>query len=111
MPRMQCDYITTTYQSTLGSMFKSRKNQRKVSIRYFFLIFVHLISVTNSFNYTVVIFSAIPKRKPMAKLVYHLMTDRELKKRVAEAGLPTKGDRKVREQGKKTGSHAKVFGP
>ena len=45
----------------------------------------------------------------MAKLVYHLMTDRELKKRVAEAGLPTKGDRKVREQGKKTGSHAKVL--
>ena len=45
----------------------------------------------------------------MAKLVYHLMTDRELKKRVADAGLPTKGDRKVREQGKKTGSHAKVL--
>ena len=37
----------------------------------------------------------------MAKLVYHLMTDRELKKRVAEAGLPTKGDRKVRELGKR----------
>ena len=31
----------------------------------------------------------------MAKLVYHLMSDKELRKRVAEVGLPTQGDRQV----------------
>ena len=46
----------------------------------------------------------------MAKLVYHLMSDRELKKRVAEAGLPTKGDRKVGEYGKKQ-DHILRFSP
>ncbi|XP_061187923.1 uncharacterized protein LOC133195955 [Saccostrea echinata] len=36
-----------------------------------------------------------PKRKPMAKLVYNLMSEREIKKKMKEVGLSTTGDKKA----------------
>lgn len=54
-------------------------------------------------------YSATPKRKPMPKLVYHLMSDKELKKRVTEAGLSTQGDRKVGGKGLRSYRVGKIF--
>lgn len=34
-------------------------------------------------------------RKPLAKVVYNLLSDKELKKKLTEVGLPLNGDRKV----------------
>eukprot|EP00058_Branchiostoma_floridae_P017334 XP_002602822.1 hypothetical protein BRAFLDRAFT_132140 [Branchiostoma floridae] len=39
--------------------------------------------------------SSAPKRKPMAKLVYNLMSDKDLRKRLKEKGLSTQGDRQA----------------
>ncbi|XP_078676745.1 E3 ubiquitin-protein ligase RAD18-like isoform X2 [Branchiostoma floridae x Branchiostoma belcheri] len=39
--------------------------------------------------------SSAPKRKPMAKLVYNLMSDKDLRKRLKEKGLSTQGDRQT----------------
>nr|XP_034315557.1 uncharacterized protein LOC105336737 isoform X2 [Crassostrea gigas] len=36
-----------------------------------------------------------PKRKPMAKLVYNLMSERDIKKKLKEVGLSTAGDKKT----------------
>nr|XP_022299381.1 glutamic acid-rich protein-like [Crassostrea virginica] len=36
-----------------------------------------------------------PKRKPMAKLVYNLMSERDIKKKLKELGLSTAGDKKT----------------
>lgn len=40
-------------------------------------------------------FRPTPKRKPMAKLVYNLMSERDIKKKLKEVGLSTAGDKKV----------------
>jgi hypothetical protein len=40
-------------------------------------------------------FSRSTRRKPLPKLVYNLLSDKELRKKVAEVGLPIQGDRKV----------------
>ena len=39
--------------------------------------------------------SATPKRKTLPKLVYNLMKDGEIKRRLSEVGLPTQGDRRA----------------
>lgn len=69
-----------------------------------------LITVINAFTYAepklynlwsfdvVLICSRSKRRKPLPKLVYNLLSDKELRKKVAEVGLPIQGDRKVCQQ-------------
>ena len=46
-------------------------------------------------NFNNCYFSRTARRKPLPKLVYNLLSDKELRKKNAEAGLPFHGDRKV----------------
>ncbi|KAL5014647.1 hypothetical protein ScPMuIL_008917 [Solemya velum] len=39
--------------------------------------------------------SAAPKRKPLPKVVYNIMSDKDIRKRLKEAGLSSQGNRKV----------------
>jgi len=49
----------------------------------------------NKFSSCYCYFSRTMRRKPLPKLVYNLLSDKELRKKNAEAGLPFHGDRKV----------------
>ena len=47
------------------------------------------------FTWKFLLFSSQTKRKPMPKLVYNLMSDKDIRKKSSAVGLPTQGDRHV----------------
>ena len=69
---------------------------------FFPFVTVTWLQVTTGFGpylrcnlYCCLCVSNTPHRKPLPKLVYNLLADKELRKKLNDAGLPTHGHRKV----------------
>ena len=75
--------------------FQQRYNEILSEKLMFWVVASFSLSAIDSLQCLLTAFRHTPKRKPMAKLVYNLMSERDIKKKLKELGLSTAGDKKV----------------
>ena len=87
------NYIYSDY--ILVAFSQQRYNEILCEKLMFWVVASFSLYAIDSLQCLLTAFRHTPKRKPMAKLVYNLMSERDIKKKLKELGLSTAGDKKV----------------